>query len=81
MGILIIFLIFSYGLTLKAKRLKMALTLDKRVEVVLLSGRQGWSQRQVVDEFNARHHERNPVTHSTAGKHGKATEKMRRASG
>jgi hypothetical protein len=42
MGILIIFLIFVYRLKLKVKRLKMALTLDERVEIVLLSGRQGW---------------------------------------
>jgi hypothetical protein len=42
MGILIIFLIFIYRLQLKVKRLKMALTLDERVEIVLLSGRQGW---------------------------------------
>jgi hypothetical protein len=27
---------------LKVKRLKMALTLDEGVEIVLLSGRQGW---------------------------------------
>jgi transcriptional regulator len=35
----------------------MTLTLDERVEVLLLRGRQGWTQRQVADEFNARHHE------------------------
>jgi hypothetical protein len=32
MGILIIFLIFIYRLKLMVKRLKMALTLDERVE-------------------------------------------------
>jgi transposase len=48
--------------------LKMALTLDERVEVVLLSGRQGWTQRQVADEFNARHPERNRITHGAVGK-------------
>jgi hypothetical protein len=42
MGILIIFLTFIYRLKLKVKNLKMALTLDERVEIVLLSGRQGW---------------------------------------
>jgi hypothetical protein len=42
MAILIIFLILIYRLKLKVKRLKMALTLDERVEIVLLSGRQGW---------------------------------------
>jgi hypothetical protein len=35
MGILIIFLIFIYRLKLTVKMLKMALTLDKRVEIVL----------------------------------------------
>jgi hypothetical protein len=35
----------------------MALTLDERVEIVILSGRHGWTQRQVADEFNARHPE------------------------
>jgi hypothetical protein len=57
MGVLIIFLIFIYRLKLKVKRLKTALTLDERVETVLLSGRQGWTQRQVADEFNAGHPE------------------------
>jgi hypothetical protein len=42
MGILIIFLIFIYRLKLKVKRLKIALTSDEKVEIVLLSGRQGW---------------------------------------
>jgi hypothetical protein len=56
-GILIIFLIYIYRLKLNVKRLDMTLTLDERVEVVLLSGRHGWTQRQVADEFNARHPE------------------------
>jgi hypothetical protein len=34
MGILIIFLIFIYRLKLKVKRLKIALTLDERVETL-----------------------------------------------
>jgi hypothetical protein len=46
----------------------MALTLNDRVEIVLLSGSQGWTQRQVADEFNARHPERNPIAHSAVGK-------------
>jgi hypothetical protein len=33
----------------------MTLTLDERVKIVILSGRQGWTRRQVADEFNARH--------------------------
>jgi hypothetical protein len=68
MGISIIFIFFIYRLKLKVKRPKMALTLDERVEIMLLSGRQGWTQRQVADEFNARHPERNPITHSTVRK-------------
>jgi hypothetical protein len=40
-GILIVFIIFIYRLKLKFKRLKMAVTLDERVEIVLLSDRQG----------------------------------------
>jgi hypothetical protein len=36
-----IFLIFIYRLKLKVKRLKVALILDEKVEIVL-SGRQGW---------------------------------------
>jgi transposase len=35
---------------------------------VLLSGPQGWTQRQVADEFNGRHPERNPITHNPVGK-------------
>jgi hypothetical protein len=68
MGILIIFLICIYILKLKVKRLKMALTLDERVEVMLLSGRQGRTQRQVADEFNTRYPESNPKIHSAVGK-------------
>jgi hypothetical protein len=47
---------------LKVKGLKLALTFDERVETVLHSGRHGWTQRQVADEVNARHPERNPIT-------------------
>jgi hypothetical protein len=56
LGILIIF-IFIYRLKLKVRRLKMALTWNEIVEILLLSGRQGWTQRQVADEFNARYSE------------------------
>jgi hypothetical protein len=87
-GNFIIFLIFIYRLKLKVKMLKMALTLDERVEIVLLSGRQGWTQRQVADEFNARHSELQTVVllqsqyvEQNPHKHGKAAEKMRRMSG
>jgi transposase len=47
---------------------EMALTLNEREEIVFLSCHQGWTQRQVADEFNARHPERNPKTHSARGK-------------
>jgi hypothetical protein len=51
MGILIIFLIFIYRLKLKVKRIKMALTLDERVEIVLLNGPQGWCMLLKSDIF------------------------------
>jgi hypothetical protein len=44
-----ILIIFIYTLKLKVKRLEVALTLDEKVEIVLLNGRQGWTQRQVAD--------------------------------
>jgi hypothetical protein len=78
MGILIILPIFIYMLKLKVKRLKMALKLDERMEMVLLSGHQRWTQRQVADEFNARHPERNPITHSAMGKLVKKLKKQNR---
>jgi hypothetical protein len=62
MEILIIFLIFIYRLKLKAKKLNMELTLDEWVEIVLLSGSQGWTPKQVADEFNANYPERNLIT-------------------
>jgi hypothetical protein len=42
MGILIIHLIFIYRLKLKVKRLKIEFTLDERMEILVLSHRQGW---------------------------------------
>jgi hypothetical protein len=54
---MVILIIFLYRLKLKVKRLKMALTLGERVEMVLLCGRQRWTKRQMADEFNARHSE------------------------
>jgi hypothetical protein len=79
-----IFLIFIYRLKLKVKRLKMALTLDDKVEIVLLSGRQGWTQRQVAvslmpDILNYRLlcYCRSQYVEQNPHKHGKAAEKMR----
>jgi hypothetical protein len=45
MGILIISQIFIYRLKLKVKRLKMALTLDEWVEIVLLGIPEGTGVR------------------------------------
>jgi hypothetical protein len=83
MGILIIFLIFIYRLKLKVKRLKMALALVERVEIVLLSGCQGWCMLLKSEIFvtlaenyrlfcycRFQYVEQNPY------KHGKAAEKM-----
>jgi hypothetical protein len=74
-------------LNLKVKMLKMALTLDERVEVVLLSGRQGWTQRQVrmslmPDILNYRLlcYCRSQYVEQNRHTHGKAAEKMRRMS-
>jgi hypothetical protein len=46
----------------------MALTKDERVEMILLCGRQGLTQRQVADKFNTVHPEQAPITHSTVCK-------------
>jgi hypothetical protein len=61
--------LFSYFyLQVKVKRLKITSILNERVAIVLVSGCQGWSQRQVADEFNARPPERNQITLSAVGK-------------
>lgn len=44
------------------------LTTEERVELILLCGREGYSQRDVAAEFNQRHPEREPVSHSTVGR-------------
>jgi hypothetical protein len=66
----------------------MPLTLDERVQIVLLSGRQEWTPRQVADDFNARHPELQtvvllsiPYVEQNPHKHCKAAEKMPRVSG
>jgi hypothetical protein len=72
---------FYLQVKLKVKRLKMALTFDERVEIVLLSGRQGWTQRQVADEFNACIKDCcatvDPNVEQNPHKHGNAAENMR----
>ncbi len=39
----------------------MALSKEERIELVLLSGREGWSYRKIADEFNLRHPDRQPI--------------------
>ena len=46
----------------------MALPKEERVELVLLSGRKGWSYRKIADEFNVRHSMRIPTGFSTVAK-------------
>ena len=47
----------------------MSLSIEDRVEIVLLCGREGWSQRQVAYEFNRRHPDRlQHLSHSTVGR-------------
>jgi transposase len=42
--------------------------MEERIEIIFLCGREGWSQRQVAQEFNTRHPEKNPTTQSTIRK-------------
>ena len=44
------------------------LTTEERVELILLCGREGFSNRDVAAEFNLRHPEREPVSHTTVGR-------------
>lgn len=43
----------------------MMLTLEERVEVILICGRQGYTHRDVADEFNRRHPQREQIAQST----------------
>lgn len=46
----------------------MALSKDERIDVVLLSGREGWSYRKIAEEFNRRHPARQPISFTAVGK-------------
>lgn len=46
----------------------MALTKEERVQLVLLSGREGWSYRRIADEFNVLHPGRSSIGFSTVAK-------------
>jgi hypothetical protein len=81
MGTLIIFLIFIYKLKIKVKRLKMALTLDERVETLHFAEFLKAQVYAVKSEIfvllcycRFQYVEQNPH------KHGKAAEKMCRVS-
>jgi transposase len=46
----------------------MSLSKEERIELVLLSGREGWSYRQIANDFNARHPRMTPIFFGTVGK-------------
>ena len=46
----------------------MALSKEERIELVLLSGREGWSYRKIAEEFNLRHPYRQPIYFTAIGK-------------
>jgi transposase len=46
----------------------MSLSKEERVELVLVSGREGWSYRQIANDFDARHPRRSPISFGTVGK-------------
>ncbi|KAK7068236.1 hypothetical protein SK128_005776 [Halocaridina rubra] len=46
----------------------MALSKEERIELVLLSGREGWSHRKIAEEFNLRHPHRQPIYFTAVGK-------------
>jgi hypothetical protein len=65
----------------------MSLSLQERVVIILMCGREGWTQRKIAADFNNIHPERNPVSQSlscklndmiiTYGKHKPATTRMK----
>ncbi|CAI9725921.1 KEOPS complex subunit TP53RK isoform X1 [Octopus vulgaris] len=46
----------------------MDLFKEERIELVLLSGREGWSYRKIAEEFNLRHPYRQPIYFTAVGK-------------
>ncbi|CAI9719807.1 Hypothetical predicted protein [Octopus vulgaris] len=46
----------------------MDLSKEERIELVLLSGREEWSYRKIVEEFNLRHPYRQPIFFTAVGK-------------
>jgi transposase len=46
----------------------MSVSKEERIELVLLSGCERWSYRQIAKDFNARHPRRTPISFGTVGK-------------
>ena len=46
----------------------MALTKEERVQLILLSGREGWSYRRIADEFKVHHPGRSSIGFSAVAK-------------
>ncbi|CAI9727465.1 PLHD1 protein [Octopus vulgaris] len=46
----------------------MVLSKEERIEIVLLTGREGWSYRKIAEEFNLRHPYRQPIYFTAVGK-------------
>ncbi|CAI9721953.1 MPC34374.1hypothetical protein [Octopus vulgaris] len=46
----------------------MDLSKEAGIELVLLSGREGWSYRKIAEEFNLRHPYRQPIYFTAVGK-------------
>ncbi|CAI9724917.1 uncharacterized protein LOC126412052 [Octopus vulgaris] len=46
----------------------MDLSKEERIELVLLSGREGWSYRKIAEEFDLRHPYRQPIYFTAVGK-------------
>ncbi|CAI9735851.1 RDH7 dehydrogenase [Octopus vulgaris] len=46
----------------------MDLSKEERIELVLLSGREGWTYRKIAEEFNLRHPYRHPIFFTAVGK-------------
>ena len=47
----------------------MGLSKEERIDLALLSGREGWSRRQIAEEFSLRHPYRQRICFFTAYAH------------
>ena len=46
----------------------LALSKEERIDLVLLSGREGWCDRKIAEEFNLRHPYRQPICFTAVAK-------------